>query len=113
MVLAQCCLSPLPACGERPIAERSEGNRVRGATANLSVSAGPSPGSHFAVAQCSPPSPAKRERELTPHLLRQLHDHSQLRPLLVLGEDVAFFCRGEAALRRKAELVEGDVFRRL
>src|SRR5262245_22251148 len=46
---------------------------------------------------------------LSPHLVRHLHDHPQLRPLLVLGERVAFLARGEAALRREAELIEIDV----
>src|SRR5262245_9364261 len=50
---------------------------------------------------------------LSPHLVRHLHDHPQLRPLLVLGERVAFLARGEAALRREAELIEIDVLARL
>jgi hypothetical protein len=33
--------------------------------------------------------------------------------LLVLGQDIAFLGRGEAALRREAELIEVDEFRRL
>src|SRR5579864_1399133 len=45
-----------------------------------------------------------------PHLVRQLDDHPQLRPLLVFGEDVAFLGRGEAALRREAKLIERDIF---
>src|SRR5262249_14191473 len=49
----------------------------------------------------------------SPHLIRQLHDPPQLRPLLVLGQDIAFLARGEAALRGEAELVEIDEFRRL
>ena len=43
---------------------------------------------------------------LLPHLVRQFHDHAQLRPLLLLGEHVALLGRGEAALRRQAELIE-------
>src|SRR5262245_50837056 len=50
---------------------------------------------------------------LAPHLFRHLHDPPQLRPLLLLGEDIAFLGRGEAALRREAELVERDELRRL
>ena len=48
-----------------------------------------------------------------PHLLGQLYHHAQLRPLLVLGQRVAFLGRGEAALRRQAELIERNVFRGL
>src|SRR6516162_9988984 len=49
----------------------------------------------------------------SPHLIRHLHDPPQLRPLLVLGQDIAFLARGEAALRGEAELLERDEFRRL
>ena len=49
----------------------------------------------------------------SPDLLRHLDDHAQLRPLLVLGQDIALLGGGEAALRRQAELLEGDEFRRL
>jgi hypothetical protein len=49
-------------------------------------------------------SPRKsRTREQTlppPHLVRDIDGELQLGPLLVLGEDVAFFRRSEAALRR-------------
>ena len=48
-----------------------------------------------------------------PHLVRDIGDEAQLRPLLVLGEDVALFRRGEAALRRKRKLLERDQLRRL
>src|SRR5208282_5658350 len=48
-----------------------------------------------------------------PHLLRDLADHPQLRPLLLFGEDIAFLGRGEAALRRQAELIDIDELRRL
>src|SRR5882724_13336947 len=41
-----------------------------------------------------------------PHLFRDIDREPQLRPLLFLGEDVAFFGRGEAALRRYRELIE-------
>src|ERR1700690_3024228 len=41
-----------------------------------------------------------------PHLLGDLADHLQLRPLLLFGETIAFFGRGEAALWREAELLE-------
>src|SRR5262249_1500662 len=53
------------------------------------------------------------DRASSPHLIRHLDDPPQLRPLLVLGQDIAFLARGEAALRGKAELVEIDEFRRL
>src|SRR3954470_1520978 len=48
-----------------------------------------------------------------PDLVGDLHDPPQLRPLLVLGQDIAFLGGGEAALRREAELVEVDVPRGL
>src|SRR5580704_17863355 len=41
-----------------------------------------------------------------PHLLGDLADHPQLRTLFLFGEDIAFFGRGEAALRRQTELLE-------
>src|ERR1700761_466614 len=49
----------------------------------------------------------------SPNLVGELYDHPQLGPLLVLGQNVALFGRGEAALRRQAELVERDVLGRL
>src|SRR3954453_1898546 len=49
----------------------------------------------------------------SPDLVGDLHDPPQLRPLLVLGQDIAFLGGGEAALRREAELVEVDVPRGL
>src|SRR3984893_1905448 len=49
----------------------------------------------------------------SPHLFRHLHDPPQLRPLLVLGQDIAFLARGEAALRGEAERLASDEFRRL
>src|SRR5277367_4587196 len=48
-----------------------------------------------------------------PDPARDLDDHPQLGPLLFLGEVIAFLGRSEAALRRQAELVECDIFRRL
>src|SRR5688572_8728954 len=48
-----------------------------------------------------------------PHLSGELDDHAQLRPLLVLGQNVALLGRGEAALRAQGELVEVGVFRGL
>src|SRR5262249_28445270 len=48
---------------------------------------------------------------LSPHLVRQFNDHAKLRPLLVFGQNVAFCGRGEAALRRQAELIERDELR--
>src|SRR5687768_16189394 len=49
----------------------------------------------------------------SPHFFGDLHDHLELRPLLVLGEDIAFLGRGEAALRRQAELLQRYEFRGL
>src|SRR5690242_2451086 len=43
---------------------------------------------------------------LAPDLVRKLDDQAQLRPLLVLRQDVALDGRREAALRREAELVD-------
>ena len=48
-----------------------------------------------------------------PHLTGDLDHHAQLRPLLLLGEHVAFFGGSKAALRREAELIEGGEFGRL
>src|SRR5436190_15113056 len=50
---------------------------------------------------------------LAPDLVGDLHDPPQLRPLLVLGQDIALLGGGEAALRREAELIEVDVPRGL
>src|SRR5262249_8800806 len=47
-----------------------------------------------------------------PHVVGDRDDHAQLRPLLVLGQDVALLGRSEAALRRHAKLVDVDVPRR-
>src|SRR5579864_5423162 len=59
-------------------------------------------------------SPASQRRtKSTPHLVGHFADHAQLGPLLVLGQDIAFLGRGEAALRRQAELIEVDEFLRL
>ena len=41
-----------------------------------------------------------------PDLVRNFDDHAQLGPLLILGQHVAFFGRGEAALRRQAQLLK-------
>src|SRR5215471_21579543 len=43
---------------------------------------------------------------LTPHLIRDFDGEAELGPLLLLGEDVALFRRGEAALRGERELLE-------
>ena len=48
-----------------------------------------------------------------PYLAGDLDDHAQLRPLLILGQRVAFFRAGEAALRRERELIERREFRGL
>src|SRR5215472_19093232 len=49
---------------------------------------------------------------LPPHLVGDLDDHAQLRPLLLVRERVAVLGRREAALRRERELVERHEFRR-
>src|SRR5712692_6005678 len=41
-----------------------------------------------------------------PCFVGELHNHRKLRPLLILGKDIALLGRGKAALRRKAELLE-------
>src|SRR5437588_9887415 len=56
---------------------------------------------------------ATRYSLLAPHLLRHLNDAAQLRPLLVLGQQIALLGRGKAALAGDAELLERGVFRRL
>src|SRR5262252_5535658 len=48
----------------------------------------------------------------SPDLVGEFDDHAQFRPLLFLGQDVAFLGRGEAALRRQAELLERSEFAR-
>src|SRR5215203_2168081 len=50
---------------------------------------------------------------LAPDFFSQFHDHPQLRPLLVLGENIAFFGGGKAALRRQAKLIERGILGRL
>ena len=52
-------------------------------------------------------------RGSAPDFLRDFDDQAQLRPLLLLAEHVAFDRRGEAALRREAELLERRVLRGL
>src|SRR3954447_18608359 len=49
---------------------------------------------------------SNRQVGLAPDLGGGLDDQAQLRDLLVVGERVALDRRGEAALRRQAELVE-------
>src|SRR5215467_7190072 len=48
----------------------------------------------------------------SPDLVGEFDDHAQLRPLLFLGQDVAFLSRGEATLRRQAALLEPGEFAR-
>src|SRR5579885_3329261 len=48
-----------------------------------------------------------------PHLARGFNDQPQLRLLLVDRQRIALDSRGEAALRRQAELLERNVFCRL
>src|SRR4051812_40835489 len=50
---------------------------------------------------------------LLPHLVGELLDHAKLRPLLLLGKDVALLGGGEAALRREAELLQRSELGRL
>src|SRR5215472_17512525 len=58
-----------------------------------------------------PNSPPQAGEDYSPpHFLGNLHDHAQLRPLLLLGQDVAFLGRGEAALRGEAQLIDGHIF---
>src|SRR3972149_202606 len=54
---------------------------------------------------------AKRRRRALRH--RVSSPYPLLPPLLVLGQDIAFFRGGEAALRRQAKLVEVDELGRL
>ena len=58
------------------------------------------------MAQCSEHSPP-------PDLLGHFDDEPQLGPLLVLGQRVAFLGRSEAALARKAKLLDIAELRRL
>src|SRR5215469_1375169 len=48
----------------------------------------------------------------SPDLVGEFDDHAQFRPLLFLGQDVAFLGRSEAALWREAELLERSEFAR-
>src|ERR1700743_1339716 len=50
---------------------------------------------------------------LPPHFVGDLDCEPQFGPLLVLGQDVALFGRGKAALRRQRELLERGEFRGL
>src|ERR1700756_2119855 len=57
------------------------------------------------------PSPHAGRQTLPPHLVGDLDDRAQLRPLLALGQNISFLGRGKAALRRQAKLIERNVFR--
>ena len=46
----------------------------------------------------------------TPHFASRIRDQSQLGPLIILGEQVAFRRRGKAALRADCELLEREHF---
>src|ERR1700730_15282861 len=48
--------------------------------------------------------------ESSPDLVCHLDDHPQLRPLLLFGEHITVLGRRKAALRRQAELIDGDEF---
>src|SRR5215470_19145861 len=64
---------------------------------------GPAPGALVpGLAPSRPGSPR------APHFLRGFDDQPELVPLLLLGEVVALLGRGEATLRREAELVDVD-----
>src|ERR1700675_3948911 len=68
------------------------------------------------VAKTSAPPRGERERKrasLPPHLARDLDGKPELRPLLLLAEDVALLGRGEAALRRYRELIQRHEFARV
>src|SRR4051794_26499879 len=69
------------------------------------------------VASRNPAGAAKRHWLFallsSPHLVGELDDHAKLRPLFVLGQDIAFLGRGEAALRGEAQLIDVDILRRL
>jgi hypothetical protein len=58
-------------------------------------------------------SPRVTALVIPPNFLCELHDHTQLRPLFLLGKDIAFLGGGKAALGREAQLLEPHVFRRL
>src|SRR5882757_9362836 len=50
---------------------------------------------------------AMEKRLLSPHLVGDVDREAELGRLLFLGQDVGFLGRGEAAVRRDRELVEG------
>src|SRR5262249_26418725 len=58
------------------------------------------------------PSVLKVAFSSSPNLVGELDNHAQFRPFLLLGQDIAFLGRGEAALRREAELLERSEFAR-
>src|SRR5262249_585078 len=86
---------------------RSRAKRSRWGSVNSAIALNPENDPH------PKPRPSRgRVSSTSPHLLGNLHDHPQFGPLFVLGEDVAFFGRGEAALRRQAQLIQRDIFNR-
>ena len=76
--------------GRRPGAEAAAGARAVASGADCLIV--DVEGAYAGRYSQLPPSP--------PHLFGQLHHHAQLRPLLLLGEQVSFLGRGKAALRR-------------
>src|SRR5258705_2601484 len=76
--------------------------------------AGPAPimmASRVGVMKSLPRRRATMEKRLlSPHLVGNFDREAELGPLLLLGQDVAFLGRGEAALRRDRELVEWGEF---
>src|SRR5258707_2608956 len=64
-------------------------------------------------------TPSKKQRlcsiatSLPPNLVRNLNNLAHLRPLLLLGQNVAFLGRGEAALRAQRQLLQRRELRRL
>ena len=99
-----------------PFSDRSPANDTPGRSFSEERKAGlppedgkPAPGG-FAGSEAS----GKRERfSAAPDFVGDPADQLQLLPLVVLGEDIAFLGRGEAALGRDAELVERDILRSL
>ncbi len=49
---------------------------------------------------------------LSPDLIRDVHDQSNLLPLLCFAQAVALFRRGKTTLRTEANLIEADVLGR-
>src|SRR6185436_2594310 len=61
------------------------------------------------LVRCIAARPTLDNGDSSPNFVGQFHDHPQLRPLLVLGQNVALLGGGKAPLRRQAKLVERNV----